>query len=301
MPLSTIYAAIRKGLIRINGKRVQLNYKTAVGDTLTVAAAVLPSRLQSGASIADTKTQKTKRRGGSSLPFSDIPVLLAASDLLIINKPCGLSVHGSGSLTASLSGILSALPSGSEQPLSLSFKPGPLHRLDKNTTGVLCFSRTLAGAQWFSECLKKKTAGKYYIGIVRGNMPGQRISAGEGYEQTITQCYALEYNAAIDASLMLFKLITGKKHQIRIHTMNAGHPLAGDSRYCGGKPLPQCKTYLLHAWRLYFPETRPADIPLFIEAPFFPEMQGCLGRFFHWGHETIARSLEDCLPHRHRK
>ena len=79
---------------------------------------------------------------------------------------------------------------------------------------------------------------------------------------------------------MLFKLITGKKHQIRKHTASVGHPLAGDRKYQGGNPLPACKRYLLHAWRLYFPASRPADMPAFIEAPFFSEMEICLNRYF---------------------
>ena len=168
-----------------------------------------------------------------------------------------------------------------DKPLqSLSFKPGPLHRLDKDTTGVLCFSRTLAGAQWFSQCLREKTVGKYYLGVVRGVMLSQLITAEDESGKTITQCYSLRYNKEIEASLMLFKLITGKKHQIRKHTASVGHPLAGDRKYQGGNPLPACKRYLLHAWRLYFPASRPADLPAFIEAPFFSEMEICLNRYF---------------------
>ena len=92
-----------------------------------------------------------------------------------------------------------------DKPLqSLSFKPGPLHRLDKDTTGVLCFSRTLAGAQWFSQCLREKTVGKYYLGVVRGVMLSQLITAEDESGKTITQCYSLCYNKEIEASVMLF-------------------------------------------------------------------------------------------------
>ena len=219
---------------------------------------------------------------------TDIPILLQTTDLLIINKPAGISVHGDHSIDTLLSGAAVQLsadipPSArfASHPLqSLSFKPGPLHRLDKDTTGVLCFSQTLAGAQWFSQCLREKMVGKYYLGVVRGAMPSQRITAEDESGKTMTQCYSLSYNRRIDASLILFKLITGKKHQIRKHTASVGHPLAGDRKYRGGNPLHGCKHYLLHAWRLYFPASRPADIPLFIEAPFFPEMETCLKQYF---------------------
>ena len=231
---------------------------------------------------------------------TDIPILLKTTDLLIVNKPAGIPVHGEHSIDTLLSGAAhrcgNTLQCGAtvqlspnmppavrfgDNPLqSLSFKPGPLHRLDKDTTGVLCFSRTLAGAQWFSQCLREKTVGKYYLGVVRGVMLSQLITAEDESGKTITQCYSLHYNRGIDASLMLFKLITGKKHQIRKHTASVGHPLAGDRKYHGGNPLPACKRYLLHAWRLYFPASRPADMPAFIEAPFFPEMEICLNRYF---------------------
>ena len=324
-----LYAAIRKGLIRINGKRTALNYRTAVGDTLSIAAPLLsvekqpaqlllpsawehnrrnslPQKKTSGKNnrhntetLAPGKNNTIKRVPPVSdrpvrapdmqrYTFADIPVLLKTTDLLIVNKPAGIPVHGSYSIDTILSGTSAQLSSdtpvhlrsGSHFPQSLSFKPGPLHRLDKDTTGILCFSRTLAGAQWFSQCLREKTADKYYLGIVRGELSTQLISTEDKGGKTMTQGYSLTYNKSIDASLMLFKLITGKKHQIRKHTASVGHPLIGDCKYRGGNPLSDCTRYQLHAWRLYFPASRPADIPAFIEAPLFSEMATCLRKDF---------------------
>jgi Pseudouridylate synthases, 23S RNA-specific len=224
--------------------------------------------------------------------------LLKTSDILIVNKPAGLPVHGSYSIDTLLSGasaqllspdILSITHPGSNSSRSLSFTPGPLHRLDKDTTGVLCFSRTLAGAQWFSQCLREKTVGKYYLGIVRGAMQTQLITAEDKDSKTLTQCYSIGYRKDIDASLMLFRLITGKKHQIRKHSMGVGHPLAGDRKYRGEMPLPGCTRYQLHAWQLFFPASRPADIPAYIEAPLFPELEKCLTRYFpDWREKASA-------------
>ncbi|QUY18990.1 RluA family pseudouridine synthase [Treponema vincentii] len=244
---------------------------------------------------------------------ADIPILLQTTDLLIVNKPAGIPVHGVHSIDTLLSGaahlcgntlqcdttvqLSPNIPSTvgfARNPLqSLSFKQGPLHRLDKDTTGVLCFSQTLAGAQWFSQCLREKTVGKYYLGVVRGAMPSQLITAEDESGKTITQCYSLSYNKGIDASLILFKLITGKKHQIRKHTASVDHPLAGDRKYRGGNPLPACKRYVLHAWRLYFPASRPADIPAFIEAPFYFEMETCINRYFSSWEKIASAALID--------
>ena len=315
-PLSALYAAIRKGLIRINGKRTALNYRTAVGDILSISEILLsaekqPIRKHSASGEQNHTSGKRNHTSGRQARIpTDIPILLQTTDLLIINKPVGIPVHGEHSIDALLFGaahlcgntlqcdttvqLSPDIPPPARfarNPLqSLSFKPGPLHRLDKDTTGVLCFSQTLAGAQWFSQCLREKMVGKYYLGVVRGAMPSQIITAEDESGKTITQCYSLSYNRGIDASLILFKLITGKKHQIRKHTASVGHPLAGDRKYRGGNPLPACKHYLLHAWRLYFPASRPADMPSFIEAPFFPEMETCLKQYFS-GWEKTASGL----------
>ena len=271
-----------------------LNYRTAVGDTLSVSETLLsaekrPVWKQSAPGEQNHISGKRCRVSSRQTRIhTDIPILLKTTDLLIVNKPAGIPVHGEHSIdtllsdaTAQLSADIPPSTSSASHPLrSLSFKSGPLHRLDKNTTGVLCFSQTLAGAQWFSQCLREKTVGKYYLGVVRGNLQTQLITVEDESGKTITQCYSLSYNRGIDASLILFKLITGKKHQIRKHSANAGHPLVGDRKYRGGNPLPTCKHYLLHAWRLYFPASRPADMPALIEAPFFPEMKTSLQQYF---------------------
>ena len=300
MPMSKLYEAIRKGLIRINGKRAPLNYRTAAGDTLTITDILLPSarpntpvrREAQTLPSAAAYTSAVKPAEAADVPPaapSEIQPLFTTADILIINKPAGLPVHGSRSVAERLTGLLSV----SELRHSLSFRPGPLHRLDKDTTGVLCFSRTLAGAQWFSECLRKKTIDKYYLGIVRGMMPAQLIATTDGSASMQTQCFAAGFNTQLGASLMVFRLITGKKHQIRKHTLHVGHPLIGDTRYGGGSPLPRCTGYLLHAWQLFFPEVRPPDMPVRVEAPLFPEMEACLARFFPDWRPTAEQIVEN--------
>lgn len=243
---------------------------------------------------------------------TDIPILLKTTDLLIVNKPAGIPVHGVHSIDTLLSGaahlcgntlqcdttvqLSPNIPSTvgfARNPLqSLSFKQGPLHRLDKDTTGVLCFSQTLAGAQWFSQCLREKTVGKYYLGVVRGAMPSQLITAEDESGKTITQCYSLSYNKGIDASLILFKLITGKKHQIRKHSASAGHPLVGDRKYRGGNPLPVCKRYLLHARGgcIFLPQDRRICL-LLLKLRFFPKWKPVLIDIFPVGKKQLLLFL----------
>lgn len=295
LPLSLLYAAIRKGAIHINGKRAALHYRTAAGDTLSIAHSLLLAERQQAAALQSRRNKLNGKKTHSMametallrvLTASAIPLLLNATDLLIINKPAGIPVHGNISIETILFGTSPQGYSKSRQMIncpqqSLSFRRGPLHRLDKGTTGVLCFSQTLVGAQWFSHCLQQKTVGKYYIGVVHGMMPAQCIVTSDRQNgKMITNSDLVAYNRTIDASLMLFTLITGKKHQIRKHVLSVGHPLIGDGKYGGGQPLPACQGYLLHAWRLFFPVPRPVDIPDVIEAPLFPEMNTCLDRYF---------------------
>lgn len=281
--LPKIYQAIRKGLIRINEKRVDISYKTVEGDVLTIASLMFSG---SGAAERHDMPQKSPPQAKQKKHrASDIPVLLRTDDLLIINKPAGLPVHGPLSIASMLVETLTASAAG------LSFTPGPLHRLDKNTTGILCFSRTLTGAQWFSQCLHDNTVDKYYLGVVRGALSAQRLESGEPAKPAITYCHPLSYNGNINASLMLFRLVTGKKHQIRLHVKESGHPLAGDAQYGGGSPLSCCNRYILHAWRLYFPADRLIGLPPYIEAPLFADTAACLTRFFSGWEKTALHIL----------
>lgn len=275
LPLSRIYAAIRKGNVRVNGRRVSSDYKTAIGDVLTIDRQLLD---RSHLSERNSGTGKNSGAAcnGRKQKTVPLPVLLETDDLLIINKPAGIAVHGAYSVQS----ILAERLSDSQHTASLSFTPGPLHRLDKNTTGVLCFSRTLNGAQWFSHCLRMNMMGKYYLGVVNGCLPSRLIRTVSGGQEAVTRCFPISYNESLDSSLMLFNLITGKKHQIRKHMQETGHPLAGDKKYGGGRTPAGCTGYLLHAWRLSFPERRLEGLPAYIEAPLSSCMDSYLSRFF---------------------
>lgn len=306
LPLSRIYTAIRKGDIRVNGMRVSPDYRTKTGDAVLIACNLLSDRdvrnSKREPAAARKKTQAISGKVSGTAhdrsayhtpthkpnPIA-IPLLLETADLLIVNKPAGISVHGDSSVQSLLFGnttcgtptVQPCLRTKDKPIHSLSFRPGPLHRLDKGTTGIVCFSQTLAGAQWFSRCLREKTVDKYYVGLVRGAMPTQRIVTEDTENGSMaTESYAISYSKNIDASLMLFKLITGKKHQIRKHVQGSGHPLVGDLRYGGGSPIAQHTGYFLHAWRLSFPPSRPVDLPAFIEAPPFPKMKTFLAQAF---------------------
>ena len=109
MPLSALYAAIRKGLIRINGKRTAINYRTVAGDALSIAESLLAPGQQTGhpPQATDkrgyTNTGRVHASGRSVHLPADIPILLKTTDLLIVNKPAGIPVHGNYSIDTLLS------------------------------------------------------------------------------------------------------------------------------------------------------------------------------------------------------
>lgn len=245
--LSNIYKYIRKNLIRYNNQKTKPDVLVQTEHTIQIARFLIKNEF-SDINVSENHFYV--------IP-SSIEVLCETNDLLIINKPIGVTVHGSNSID-------SLIPQSIQAKNSLSFKSGPLHRLDKDTSGLLVFSKTLYGAQWFSEQIAKHTIQKIYLGIVVNALNQDttwRTLDIQG-KQMITHVHPLLTNKQY--TLVQFMIKTGKKHQIRIQAKEHQFPLYGDSKY--GSFIPK-KTYSLHAWKLIFPKERPQDLPLEIIAP----------------------------------
>jgi 23S rRNA pseudouridine955/2504/2580 synthase len=145
MPLSGIHRLLRQGEVSVDG----VPGKAA-------------DRIKAGANIRLPNPGRTQRAPGRTPAEAVKTIILWESpDLLILNKPPGLIVHGPDSLDDLVQAYLA-----DRLPPSLSFKPGPLHRLDKPTSGILAFSKTLAGAQYFSGSIHQLR--KVYIALADG-------------------------------------------------------------------------------------------------------------------------------------
>lgn len=161
---SAPYELLRKGLIKLNGKKADGATKVASGDEITIAAFLFET-----APKADTRTASDDMQEQHLI----LQTVFRNEFLWIVNKPYGIPVQPSLSSTVSLSQIVDReYCTQHRQKLSLSFRPGPLHRLDRNTTGLLVFSQNLAGAQWFTKAIsgseETHSIKKSYIGIVQG-------------------------------------------------------------------------------------------------------------------------------------
>lgn len=270
MSLSALYKLLRKGLIRVDGKKAAPDFRVSAGSELGIAAviatAVPPPAAATGVQSAGSASETAP---AALRPAPEI--LLETPDLLFVNKSAGIPVHGDG-------GLDGMIAQSASSAASLSFRTGPLHRLDRDTTGLIAFSRSLDGARWFSRVLADRGFEKYYLGLAEGIIEGEAewtdIARDGKPMVTLVRSIANaresggsqtgDSTASGGLTLVLFRIVTGRKHQIRIQSSLRSHPLAGDSRY-GSKRKES--TFYLHAWQMVFPTDRPAGLPDRLTAP----------------------------------
>ncbi|MBQ0052586.1 MAG: RluA family pseudouridine synthase [Treponema sp.] len=270
--LSSLYKSLRKGLIKLNGKKCEGNSRVSEGDDIQIADFLL--------SLDEAGSKKNVE----AEPVCEDWVLFRSEDLLILNKPYDIPVQP-GSEEKALSEYVEAdYEYFHQEKDSLSFKCGPLHRLDRKTTGIIVFSQSLKGAQWFSKSIHDHESKKTYLGLCQGNFSGSedwidnieknddgkesfhKVSVGEkSGKEAVTHATALahgKYNGT-EVTLVQYVIETGRTHQIRSQTSFHGHPLLGDVAY-GGKKIDSKITgqdFFLHAWQLDFPSERMEGLP----------------------------------------
>ena len=267
--LGEIYKLLRKGLIKVNQKKAKPDSHVFEGDVI---------------SIADFLLNNKEKPASNSTPALDI--VFENEHLLIINKPYGRSVHGSSGLDKE---VLAYYENNkkSAQNDSLSFRPGPLHRLDRNTTGLLVFSMSLEGAKWFSDSIKNHTVSKKYLGIAEGKLTrteewedllADSDTTDEGFytvaqsdsgKKALTLARPLQHGILENKEITLveYSIKTGRKHQIRAQSQIHGYSLLGDKAYGGRQSKLLKREYYLHAYSLTFPENNPLKLPLEIKTP----------------------------------
>jgi len=162
--LGEIFALLRKGGVRVNGVPVQAGHRLREGDRIGISGPGPGSRAETGRRHGTPFPAAASSAEGSPIPPL---VLWENDDFLVLNKPRGALVHGAGGLDGPVRRYL--LP---RIPPSLAFSPGPLHRLDRNTTGILFFAKSIRGARSFSQDLREGRARKTYLAILEGDLPG---------------------------------------------------------------------------------------------------------------------------------
>jgi Pseudouridylate synthases, 23S RNA-specific len=298
LALSEIYAALRKGKVRVNGRKASPEQRLAEGDRILFRDGLSPRGRP-----APVASGAVNEEGEDNLePLSDI-LILATKDLLFINKPRGeLSQDAEGESATIADRISAAL--AHRRASSLSFAPGPLHRLDRNTSGLITFPRSATGARTFSALVRERKLEKRYLALVDGEVGEAaewrdrltrdedsrtsrilREGEGSGDAGSLASASMRPLIATPTASLVLVELHTGLTHQIRAQASSRGRPLSGDAKY-GGSAFPG--GYILHAFALGFPEPPFPDVPALVVAPLPLDARARLGTLFGAGRLDAA-------------
>lgn len=267
VPRSRLYRAIRSGEVRINGGRAKPSSRLASGDQVRLPPLGSPAR-----------EQVALERHALSL---EERILYEDAELLIIDKPSGIPVHGGSGHGHGLIEQLMILRPGAQL----------VHRLDRPTSGCLLIAKHRPALLLLHGLLKHRLVKKHYLALAAGHWPGSLTTMdtpiarpsnhpGEstGQRDALTHFQILE---RLDGyTLLQATPVTGRMHQIRLHAAAAGHPIAGDALY-GSAPWNQAMRHLglgrlfLHAWRLEVPWQ---DTTLAIEAPWPPALLTVLQR-----------------------
>jgi 23S rRNA pseudouridine955/2504/2580 synthase len=281
LSFSHIQRVIRKGELRLNGKRAKPQERLQTGQAVRIP----PLRLD----------QPKPRAGGEAdekdLAFLKSITLFEDADVMVLNKPMGLAVQGGSGTTRHLDGLLEVL----RQPGPDGQRPRLVHRLDKDTAGCLLVAKTRFAAAALAKTFRSRSARKTYWALVAGvPKPLQgRISTflakEEREDESVMRVashgdegasHAVTYYAVVETSArtlcwVSLKPVTGRTHQLRAHMAHIGHPIVGDPKYFSIEnwELPGGMQNRLHllARRIAVPHPRGGTID--ITAPLPPHME----------------------------
>ena len=260
-----IQKLLRTKQIKVDGKRAEASQRISAGQIVRVPP--LPER---GSPMAAAKARKEAVQvSQKDAEFVQSLIIYKDKDVIVLNKPSGLAVQGGSGLKRHLDGMLSALRFEKDE------NPRLVHRLDKDTSGVLVLGRTAAATAKLAEAFRSRDAKKIYWALVVGNPEMKegkinakllKVSGEQGGEsvkvdmkngQSAVTLYRVVDEAFKKAAWLEIMPLTGRTHQLRVHCAYMGHPIVGDGKY--GKEtsylpfLKYGKELHLHAYALKMP------------------------------------------------
>ncbi|MEO1038342.1 MAG: RluA family pseudouridine synthase [Pseudomonadota bacterium] len=260
---------LRKGQIRIDGGRAKGAQRLSPGQTVRVPPLPDPGELKPSTSIT-----------ADDAAFARSLVLYEDKELIALNKPPGLAVQGGSKIKRHVDGLLDAFGKGDQRPRLV-------HRLDKDTSGLLIVAKTAQSAKRLARLFQTRDLKKTYwavalgvpnprAGEIKGFMkkagqPGEERMGparhGEPGAQHALTLYAVADAAGQRASWVVLRPETGRTHQLRVHMAAFGHAILGDGKYTCDIPVPGevSRKLHLHARKLEIP--RVSGRPLVLEAP----------------------------------
>lgn len=258
IPRSLVAEASAGGKLRVNGEAVKGSFVLSVGDVIECEVRERAPLIVEPEAI-------------------DIPIVYEDEDIIVIDKPAGMVTHPahgatSGTLVNAILGHVGTLPGPSTGSGQAALRPGLVHRLDRDTSGLLVVAKNAEALSFLSKGMKGHHIAREYLGIVTG-IPAQPKGTIDGaigrdphnrlkYAITTGGKHAITHyeirERLVKAAELLFRLETGRTHQIRVHMAALGHPLINDPVYGRTDPRFELPGQALHAWRLSFmhPSTR---------------------------------------------
>lgn len=274
IPHGRVEKLLRTGQLRVDGKRAKGNFRLESGQSVRVPPLPEPSEIKTAAPVQS-----------ADVAFMKDLVIYEDSDLIALNKPTGLAVQGGSKTTRHIDGMLPALGEGCRL----------VHRLDRDTSGVLLIAKSAASAKWIGRAFQSRRAEKIYWGITNG-VPNPKSGEIKGYmakgrldnrfgnvhegkevmepvrhgapnAKHAKTLYDVKSQAGQKAAWVIMMPLTGRTHQLRLHMQLLGAPIAGDPKYMTDRPLPNSLENRLHLHARSMSLPREGKPPLTISAP----------------------------------
>jgi len=276
VPKSHIYKIIRKGEVRVNKKRVKAEYKLKLNDSVRIPP-------------VNVKEKQEIHPNESLLEQLSKSIIFDNKDLLVINKPSGLAVHGGSGVSY---GLIEAVRKMYPQENFLEL----VHRLDRDTSGCILIAKKRTVLTYLHQQLRDKSTQKFYQALVCGQIQGKAIKVDKPLKKNTLKSgerivtidpmgkQALSIFNPIksyqDLTFVEVQILTGRTHQIRVHAQSIGHALVGDRKY-GNFACNQrikslgLKRLFLHAKKIIVKLPNESSAKVF-EAPLSPDLQQLL-------------------------
>ena len=239
---------IESNNILVNDKSEKVSYKVQANDNISI-------------DVPEAKETKLKAQ---EIPLD---IIYEDSDIIVVNKPKGMVVHpANGNPDGTLVNAILSICKNSLSGIGGELRPGIVHRLDKDTSGLIIVAKNDKAHINMSEQIKERNVKKTYIALVRGNVPEEeatinmpigrstkdrkKMAVTKNRKQAITHFKVLKRYSKY--TLLEIKIETGRTHQIRVHMAEIGYPVVGDAVYSNGKNEFGIEGQMLHAYKLEF-------------------------------------------------
>ncbi|KAA0583565.1 RluA family pseudouridine synthase [Azospirillum sp. B21] len=295
---SYLQKLLRTGQVRIDGKRAETSSRLAAGQGVRI-----PPLAAWAAPVKGPNPGAGKPKGMSDKQIAELQalVLYRDADVIAINKPAGLAVQGGTGTSKHLDAMLDALRfDGNERPKLV-------HRLDKDTSGVLLLARTTFAASKLTELFRGSAVRKIYWAVTvgvptpyqgkidlalakEGGPHGERVAENKEEGKRAVTVYSVQENVGKQAAFVAMWPLTGRTHQLRVHMAAVGTPILGDGKYAGQGAFlagaEVAKKLHLHARRLILPHPRGGKT-IDVTAPLPDHMQAT------WKYFGFSPNLRD--------